>query len=173
MRAHPITPPLINHIRIIAIRRDKETLIEFILRYNFVARPPIITSHQADRHGLSTITSPTLFAQTNDGGATVRGRVTDATGAALTGASITLGNLATGLERVVVTDANGNFAFEAKHAQQQLTHNQDMLRHPAVNDLERRHFGPRQDFRYRAHNRSDRRCGRRRDRYGAAVRLEL
>jgi hypothetical protein len=43
----------------------------------------------------------------------VRGRVADATGAALTGASVTLGNLATGLERVVVRDANGNFAFVA------------------------------------------------------------
>jgi outer membrane receptor for ferrienterochelin and colicins len=58
-------------------------------------------------------TSPTLFAQTNDGAGAVRGRVTDASGAVLTGASVTLGNLATGLERVVTTDANGNFAFAA------------------------------------------------------------
>ncbi|HZF38452.1 MAG TPA: carboxypeptidase-like regulatory domain-containing protein, partial [Blastocatellia bacterium] len=50
-------------------------------------------------------TSPTLFAQTNAGAIAVRGRVTDASGAGLTGASVTLGNLATGLERVVTTDA--------------------------------------------------------------------
>jgi hypothetical protein len=31
----------------------------------------------------------------------------------LIGASVTLGNLATGMERVVITDANGNFAFAA------------------------------------------------------------
>src|SRR5262245_44439234 len=78
-------------------------------------------------------TSSALFAQTNDNAATavgriagqartpalpgnattVRGRVTDESGAVLTGASVTLGNLATGLERVVTTDANGNFAFAA------------------------------------------------------------
>jgi outer membrane receptor for ferrienterochelin and colicins len=34
-------------------------------------------------------------------------------GAVVIGASVTLGNLATGLERVVITDANGNFAFSA------------------------------------------------------------
>jgi len=58
-------------------------------------------------------TAPALFAQTNDSATVLRGRVTDAAGAALTGASVTLGNLTTGLERVVVTDANGNFAFAA------------------------------------------------------------
>ncbi|HEY8459504.1 MAG TPA: TonB-dependent receptor, partial [Blastocatellia bacterium] len=55
-------------------------------------------------------------AQTTDGAATaraIRGRVTDAAGAALIGASVTLGNLATGLERVVTTDANGDFVFAA------------------------------------------------------------
>ncbi len=56
-------------------------------------------------------TAPTLFAQTNDNPTTARGRVIDTSGAVVTGASVTLSNLATGLERVVVTDANGNFVF--------------------------------------------------------------
>jgi hypothetical protein len=56
---------------------------------------------------------PALFAQTNDTAVVVRGRVTDTSGAALTGASVTPGNLATGLERVVITDAKGNLAFVA------------------------------------------------------------
>jgi outer membrane receptor for ferrienterochelin and colicins len=80
-------------------------------------------------------TSSAHFAQTNDNAATavgrvagqartpalpgnattVRGRVTDESGAVLTGASVTLGNLATGMERVVITDANGNFAFGASN----------------------------------------------------------
>jgi len=62
------------------------------------------------------ITSPAYFAQTNGGvamGSTIRGHVTDSIGAALIGASVTLGNLATGLERVVITDANGDFTFTA------------------------------------------------------------
>jgi outer membrane receptor for ferrienterochelin and colicins len=46
-------------------------------------------------------------------GSTIRGHVTDSIGAALIGASVTLGNLATGLERVVITDANGDFTFTA------------------------------------------------------------
>ncbi len=53
----------------------------------------------------------TFFAQTIDGGGVLRGRVTDSAGAALTGASITLSNLTTGFERVIVTDADGNFSF--------------------------------------------------------------
>lgn len=56
-------------------------------------------------------TVPALFAQTNDTGTILRGRVNDVAGAALTGASVTLNNLSTGLERVVITDSNGNFAF--------------------------------------------------------------
>ncbi len=57
--------------------------------------------------------SPTLFAQKNDNTAAVRGRVTDSSGAALIGASVTLSNLATGLERVVTTGADGDFSFAA------------------------------------------------------------
>lgn len=60
---------------------------------------------------LFSIATP-LFAQTNDG-AVLRGQVTDTAGAALMSASVTLSNLATGLERVVVTDAKGNFVFAA------------------------------------------------------------
>jgi Carboxypeptidase regulatory-like domain len=60
-------------------------------------------------------TSPRLFAQTNDGAGAARGQGADASGAVLTGASVTPGNLATGLERVVTTDANGNFAFAASN----------------------------------------------------------
>jgi hypothetical protein len=63
--------------------------------------------------GFLLITSPSLFAQTNDNTSTVGGRVTDMSGALVAGASVTLGNLATGLERVVTTDAKGNFAFAA------------------------------------------------------------
>jgi hypothetical protein len=85
--------------------------------------------------GFLLITSPSLFAQTNDNTATgggriarqartpalpdnatiVRGRVTDMSGAVVASAAVTLGNLATGLERVVTTDANGNFAFAASN----------------------------------------------------------
>jgi len=58
-------------------------------------------------------TPPALFAQINDSAVILRRRVTDTAGAALTGASVTLGNLTSGLGRVVATDANGNFAFAA------------------------------------------------------------
>jgi outer membrane receptor for ferrienterochelin and colicins len=44
-------------------------------------------------------------------GETIRGRVTDANGAALMGSSITLTNLSTGLERVALADTNGRFIF--------------------------------------------------------------
>ncbi|MGH9832716.1 MAG: TonB-dependent receptor [Blastocatellia bacterium] len=57
--------------------------------------------------------APSFLAQTNDNGTAWRGRVTDVAGAALPGASVTLSNLTTGLERIAVTDANGNFAFAA------------------------------------------------------------
>jgi len=89
---------------------------------------PIVT-------GFLLTTSPSLFAQTNDnttpvGGRiagqartaalpdnskTVRGRVTDASGAVVAGAAVTLSNLTTGLELVVTTDANGNFTFAASN----------------------------------------------------------
>jgi outer membrane receptor for ferrienterochelin and colicins len=42
----------------------------------------------------------------------IRGRVNDATGAAITGAAVTLKNLSTGFERVALSDANGEFSFE-------------------------------------------------------------
>jgi outer membrane receptor for ferrienterochelin and colicins len=44
---------------------------------------------------------------------TISGRVTDVSGSVLIGATVTLTNLATGLERTVTTDANGEFAFVA------------------------------------------------------------
>jgi Carboxypeptidase regulatory-like domain len=85
--------------------------------------------------GFLLITSPSLLAQTNDKTATVggriagqartpalpdnagavQGRVTDASGAVLAGASVTPGNSATGPDRVVTTDANRNFAFAASN----------------------------------------------------------
>ena len=85
--------------------------------------------------GYLLITSPSLFAQPSDNTATVggriagqaktpalpgnvttvRGRVSGAWGVVVAGAAVTLGNLATGLERVVTRDANGNFAFAASN----------------------------------------------------------
>jgi carboxypeptidase family protein len=86
------------------------------------------------------ITSPSLFAQTNDNTATVggriagqaktpalpdntktvRGRVTDSSGAVVAGAAVTLVNLATEQERVLTTDVNGNFAFAASNGAREL-----------------------------------------------------
>jgi outer membrane receptor for ferrienterochelin and colicins len=43
----------------------------------------------------------------------LRGRVADVNGASLPGTSVTFANLATGLERIAVTDAGGGFAFPA------------------------------------------------------------
>jgi outer membrane receptor for ferrienterochelin and colicins len=48
------------------------------------------------------------FAQTADA---LRGRVTDIHQAALAGAAVTLSNLSTGLERIAIADANGNYSF--------------------------------------------------------------
>jgi outer membrane receptor for ferrienterochelin and colicins len=57
--------------------------------------------------------TPSAFAQSDRGSApaALRGRVTDSGGAVITGASVTLSNLGTGLERVVSTDASGGFTF--------------------------------------------------------------
>ncbi len=52
-----------------------------------------------------------LFAQAKDDALVLRGRVTDSTGAAIAGASVTLVNLSTGLERTVLSDAAGTFSF--------------------------------------------------------------
>ncbi len=51
---------------------------------------------------------PATFAQST----VLRGRITDSEGAAISGASVTLRNLSTGLERVVLADANGEFTFK-------------------------------------------------------------
>jgi outer membrane receptor for ferrienterochelin and colicins len=50
-----------------------------------------------------------LFAQAKND--SLRGRVTDATGAAIAGASVTLVNLSTGLERTLQADASGAYSF--------------------------------------------------------------
>lgn len=55
--------------------------------------------------------SQTVFSQATKGGETLQGRVADSAGAALSGASVALSNLSTGLERVAIADASGNFAF--------------------------------------------------------------
>lgn len=60
---------------------------------------------------LTLLLVTSLQAQTAN--STMRGRVVDSNGASLAGASITLGNLATGLERITVADAAGNFLFTA------------------------------------------------------------
>ncbi len=59
--------------------------------------------------------APRLFSAPLDKAesATIHGRVTDTSSSVLIGASVTLTNLATGLERTVTTDANGQFAFAA------------------------------------------------------------
>lgn len=45
-------------------------------------------------------------------GSTLSGRVTDATGAVLPGATLTLRQTGGGIERIAITDANGSFRFE-------------------------------------------------------------
>lgn len=55
--------------------------------------------------------APTGFGQTTGVQNLLRGRVTDAAGATLGGASVALRNLSTGLERSVVVDADGEFTF--------------------------------------------------------------
>ncbi len=53
--------------------------------------------------------APAAFAQFDT--ATVLGAVTDATGAALPKATVTLKNVATGITATVQTDENGNYQF--------------------------------------------------------------
>lgn len=60
---------------------------------------------------LSCLMLPGLFAQTDF--ASIRGTVLDQTGAAVTSASIQLKNVDTGLTQTAVSDATGNFHFEA------------------------------------------------------------
>ncbi|HKQ74561.1 MAG TPA: carboxypeptidase regulatory-like domain-containing protein [Blastocatellia bacterium] len=50
--------------------------------------------------------SPIIFAQSTG---TIQGTVTDPTGAAVPGAKVTVRNQATGIERIVETDSNGNY----------------------------------------------------------------
>lgn len=52
-----------------------------------------------------------VTAQTPTGEGGLHGRVTDAHGSALPGATVTLNNLSTGLERVTVADTGGRFVF--------------------------------------------------------------
>ncbi len=60
---------------------------------------------------LSCLMLPCLFAQTDF--ASIRGTVTDQTGAAIPAASLQLQNLDTGAKQAAVTDASGSFHFEA------------------------------------------------------------
>jgi hypothetical protein len=60
---------------------------------------------------LSCLLAPALFAQTDF--ASIRGTVTDETGAAIPAASLQLKNLDTGAQKAAVADAIGNFHFEA------------------------------------------------------------
>src|SRR5947209_5223211 len=55
--------------------------------------------------------STAAFAQTSSGA--VSGRITDATGAALPGVTVTAANTQTGLTRSVVSDAEGRYNFAA------------------------------------------------------------
>ncbi len=57
---------------------------------------------------LIVLTSVPAFAQTVTG--TMKGTVTDRSGGALPGVTVTVRNLETGLQRVVVTDRNGRFS---------------------------------------------------------------
>lgn len=59
---------------------------------------------------LSCVLALTAFAQSEAGSAAVEGNVTDANGASIAGAKITIRNTETGLERAVVTDGNGRFS---------------------------------------------------------------
>ena len=54
-----------------------------------------------------------LAADAQEAGTALRGRVTDVTGAALPGASVSLSARATGQERTVMADVTGAFAFAA------------------------------------------------------------
>ena len=56
--------------------------------------------------------SQTVFSQTTKGEAMVQGHIADSAGASLPGASVTLNNLSTGLERVAIAGASGSFVFK-------------------------------------------------------------
>src|SRR5437588_3360096 len=59
---------------------------------------------------LSIAATPYLFAQST---ATVRGTVTDATGAVIPGVTVTAQNQATGLARTTITNSSGNYELPA------------------------------------------------------------
>ena len=61
---------------------------------------------------LLLLTATALIAQTTDT-ASIRGSVVDANGAAVSGAAITLDNLATGAHRTAQSDAHGGYTFGA------------------------------------------------------------
>lgn len=69
--------------------------LRFVLRFSFIV--------------LLLASSTLLFAQA--GGASLRGRVTDASGGALPGVTVTATNPATGFNRTVVTGTDGGFWF--------------------------------------------------------------
>src|SRR5712691_3500142 len=53
----------------------------------------------------------TAFSQSQISAGDIKGTVTDSTGAVLPGASVTVTNIETGVERSLVTDSTGNFRF--------------------------------------------------------------
>ena len=55
-------------------------------------------------------TASALFPQTN---ATIRGSITDQSGAVLPGVAITVRNEATGIERMTLSDESGNYQVAA------------------------------------------------------------
>jgi hypothetical protein len=60
---------------------------------------------------LILMTGGVAIAQSESGSAAIEGMITDANRAAIPGANITVRNLATGLERVAVSDGDGRYAF--------------------------------------------------------------
>ncbi len=61
---------------------------------------------------LLLLTATALIAQTTDT-ASIRGSVVDSNGAAVSGATITLDNLATGAHRTAQSDVHGGYTFGA------------------------------------------------------------
>ncbi len=55
---------------------------------------------------------PNLWAQNAGNSTSIGGTVTDPTGAVIPGATVTIHNPVSGLERTVTTDASGNFSFQ-------------------------------------------------------------
>jgi len=60
---------------------------------------------------LLLLTPVEMIAQSESGSAAIEGTVTDANRAAVSGASVTVRNLETGLERVATTDEGGRYAI--------------------------------------------------------------